>query len=97
MTGKTYLVRVALSGVFAAGLLFAAGKPALAARDWGPSCRERLEADRARIDRDVARHGEHSPQVRRDVERMEATRNWCRSHRADWDHPRFDVGVYLRH
>jgi hypothetical protein len=28
---------------------------------------------------------------------MEATRNWCRSHRADWDHPRFDVGVYLRH
>jgi hypothetical protein len=28
---------------------------------------------------------------------MEATRNWCRNHRAEWDHSRFDIGVYFRH
>ena len=97
MNGARYLVRFVLGGVLAAGLLFAAGKPALADKDWGPSCHSRLEADRARIDRDAARRGENSPQVRRDVDRMEATRAWCRNHHADWDHPRFDIGVYLRH
>jgi hypothetical protein len=96
MTLNRYLIRVALSGIFAAGLLFATGKPALADKDWGPSCRDRLEADRAKIDRDVARHGQNSPQVRHDVDKMEATRSWCRDHHADWDHARFDVGVYIR-
>jgi hypothetical protein len=96
MNTRKYL-HFALNGIFAAGLLFAAGKPALAERDWSPSCRSRLEADRARIDRDAARRGEHSPQVRRDVERMESDRRWCRDHHADWDHDRFDFGLYLRH
>ena len=95
MTTKNNLVRITLSGLFAAGLLLAAGKPASAEKDWGLNCRDRLEAARARIDRDVARHGENSVQVRRDVDRMEDTRRWCRDHHADWDHSRFDVGVYL--
>jgi hypothetical protein len=97
MTGNNHLIRIVLTGVFAAGLLLATGKPASAEKDWGPSCRDRLEAARARIDRDVARHGENSPQVRRDVDRMEDSRRWCRDHRADWDHARFDIGFYIRH
>jgi len=76
-------------------LLLVVGTPARADRDWGKSCHERLEADRARIDKDVARHGEHSRQVDSDVERMENNRRWCRDHKADWDHGRFDVGIYL--
>jgi hypothetical protein len=56
-----------------------------------------LEADRARIDRDSARHGERSSQVGRDVDKLEADRRWCRDHHADWDHSRFDVGIYLKH
>jgi hypothetical protein len=97
MIGTKYLFRVAIGGVLAAGLLFATGKPASGDKDWGPSCRDRLEAARVKVDRDVARHGEKSPQVRRDVEKMEATRRWCREHHADWDHPRFDIGIYLHH
>ena len=96
MTGKNYLIRVALSGLFAVGLLLATGKPASADRDWGPGCRDRMEAARVRIDRDVARHGQNSPQVHHDVDKMEAARSWCRDHHADWDHSRFDVGVYIR-
>lgn len=89
-------VRFAL--VTAAAVLFTlpVGKATFGDRDWSDDCHKRLEADRARIDRDVARHGEHSPQVDHDVARMDNDRQWCRDHRADWDHTRFDVGIYFR-
>lgn len=96
MLGKRIWNGVFLSGVLAGGLLLAAGaSPARA--DTKADCAKRLEADRARIDHDVARHGEHSPQVDHDVARMDATRQWCRDHHAEWDHSRFDVGIYFRH
>ena len=95
MTQKNYLPRVILSVVFAAGLIFATGKPASADKDWGPTCRDRLEAARAKIDHDAERHGKDSPQVRHDVDKMEETRKWCREHHADWDHSRFDTGIYI--
>jgi hypothetical protein len=28
---------------------------------------------------------------------MNATRQWCREHKADWDHEHFDIGIYFRH
>jgi len=96
MSGKNHLFNIVLTGVFAAGLLFATGKPAFAEKDWGPACRDRLESARAKIDHDVARHGENSPQVRHDQGKLEEARSWCRDHKADWDHTRFDIGVYLR-
>ena len=65
--------------------------------DRNDDCHNRLEADRARIDRDAARHGQDSHQVRHDVDRMESDRQWCRDHHADWDHSRLDIGVYIRH
>ena len=88
--------RMALTTALAGGLLLAVGAPARADRDWSKNCRKRLEADRARIDKDAARYGEHSRQVDRDVERMDANRRWFRDHKADWDHGRFDIGVYFR-
>ena len=88
--------RVALTTALAGGLLLAVGAPARADRDWSKSCHDRLEADRARIDKDAARRGEHSPQVDRDIQRMDADRQWCRDHKADWDHNRFDMGIYVR-
>ena len=59
-------------------------------------CEKKLEADRARIDHDAAKHGEHSSQVGRDVDRMDEDRNWCREHKAEWDHSHFDVGIYVK-
>ena len=47
--------------------------------------------------KDSARYGEHSRQVDRDVQRMDDNRKWCRNHKADWDHGRFDIGIYFRH
>jgi hypothetical protein len=87
--------RMALTTALAGGLLLVVGAPARADRDWGKSCHERLEADRARIDKDVAKHGENSRQVDSDVQRMDNNRKWCRDHRADWDHGRFDIGIYI--
>jgi hypothetical protein len=26
---------------------------------------------------------------------MDKSRRWCRDHRADWDHARFDLSFYL--
>ena len=88
--------RMALTTALAGGLLLVAGAPARAERDWRSDCQKRLEADRARIDKDAARHGEHSKQVDSDVARMDGDRNWCRDHKADWDHGRFDIGLYIR-
>jgi hypothetical protein len=86
--------RMALTTALAGGLLLAVGVPVRA--DGRADCQRRLEADRVRIDNDSHRHGEHSRQVDRDVDRMDADRNWCREHKSDWDHDKFDVGIYFR-
>jgi hypothetical protein len=94
MTTRTLWTRMALTTALAGGLLLAIGTPARA--DFREDCRQKLEGDRARIDRDAARHGEHSRQVDHDVQRMDTDRRWCSDHKADWDHDRFDVGIYIR-
>jgi hypothetical protein len=96
MVAKHIWNSMLMSTVLAAGLLMAASG-ARAERDWKEGCRQRLESDRAKIDRDAARFGEHSRQVDRDVAKMDATRQWCANHHAEWDHTRFDVGIYFRH
>jgi hypothetical protein len=87
--------RMMMTSVLAGGLLLAFGGTARADRDWKEDCSRRLEADRARIDRDASRHGENSRQVSNDVAKMDGDRQWCRDHKADWDHNRFDVGIYF--
>jgi hypothetical protein len=89
---KKQVIHIALGSILAVGFALSAGPAAS-----GDECSRRLEADRARIDRDAAKHGEHSHQVDRDVARMDDDRAWCRDHHADWDHTRFDVGIYFRH
>ena len=87
--------RLILTSALAGGMLFAVGSTARADRDWRDDCSRRLEADRSKIDRDASRFGNESRQVSRDVARMESDRQWCRDHKADWDHDRFDIGIYL--
>jgi hypothetical protein len=93
---RTLWTRMAVITVLAVGLLLAVGVPASADRDWREDCRKKLEADRVRIDKDAAKHGEHSRQLDNDVKRMDNDRRWCRDHKADWDHDRFDIGIYFR-
>lgn len=88
--------RIALSTALAGGLLLAMGTPARADRDYREDCKRKLDADRSRIDRDAGKHGEHSRQVDNDVSRMDTDRSWCRDHKADWDHDRFDIGIYFK-
>src|SRR5271154_3728739 len=96
MVTKKIWSRLALGTALATGLVFAASIPASGSHDYGHACQQRLEADRARIDPDAHRYGEHSRQVDHDVAKMDETRQWCRDHKADWDHSRFDVGIYFR-
>jgi hypothetical protein len=91
---RTRWTQMALTTALAGGLLLAVGTPVRA--DSRADCRQKLEADRARTDKDSARHGEHSQQVDRDVQRLDADRRWCSDHKVDWDHDRFDVGIYIR-
>ena len=91
---KKQIVRIALGCAFTLALTLSTGH--ITFGDPASDCRARLEADRARIDRDAARHGEQSRQVDKDVARMDEDRNWCRDHKADWDHDRFDVGIYFK-
>ncbi len=92
---KKQIVRLALGSALAFAFSLPVGQVTLA--NPNDDCHRRLEADRARIDRDAAKHGERSPQVDRDVARMDSDRQWCRDHHADWDHDRFDVGIYFKH
>lgn len=97
MLGKQLLSRIILTTVLSGGLILAcAAVPARADRDWSDDCHKRLEAEKARLDRDVAHFGEHSPKVGHDRARLEDARRWCRDHHADWDHNVFDVGIYLK-
>jgi hypothetical protein len=80
-----------------AGILLMVSGAARADQDYRSGCNRRLEADRARIDHDAARFGDHSRTVDRDVAKMDSDRQWCKDHHADWDHTRFDVGIYFRH
>ena len=95
MTDKKVWSRLVLSTALAGGLMLAMGTTARD-RDYKDDCNRRLEADRARIDHDASRYGEKSRQVDRDVAKMDQDRNWCKDHKADWDHDRFDVGIYFR-
>lgn len=73
------------------------GQAAFGAPDEPADCHHRLERDKARIDQDAAKYGDHSRRVDKDVDKLEADRQWCRDHHADWDHSLFDVGIYIRH
>ena len=96
MTDKKVWSRLLLSTALAGGLMLAMGTTARADRDYKEDCHRRLEADRARIDRDSSRFGEHTRVVDRDVAKMDQDRKWCKERKADWDHDRFDVGIYFR-
>jgi hypothetical protein len=87
--------RIALTTAMGAGLIFAFGTPARADHDYSGDCRDKLNADKAKIDHDAARHGNDSPQVSHDVAKMDSDRQWCRDHKADWDHSTFDIGIYV--
>jgi hypothetical protein len=91
---KTQIVRFVLGSALGIAFTLAAGQATFA--DTRADCQRRLEADRAKIDNDSARRGEHSRQVDKDVARMDSDRSWCRNHHADWDHSRFDVGIYFK-
>jgi hypothetical protein len=91
---KAY-TRIILAGALAFGLTLPLSSVARA--DTAADCHNRLQADKARIDREAARHGNDSPQVRHAVDKMESDRAWCRDHHADWDHSLFDVGIYVHH
>src|SRR5580693_513082 len=87
---KNQITRIALGSILAAAFTLSAATVTFG--DIRADCERRLEADRARIDNDAAKHGEHSRQVDKDVARLETDRQWCRDHHADWDHAKFDVG-----
>jgi hypothetical protein len=97
MNATKLWTRIALTTALAGGLVLAIGSPIRADHDYTPDCRNRLNADKARIDHDAARHGNDSPQVHHDIDKMDQDRQWCRDHHADWDHSSFDIGIYIKH
>jgi len=93
---NTHFIRYALFGALAIGLTLPMAT-ASRADDFKEQCHERLRAQKDKIDRDAAKYGEHSDKVASDVNKLERERQWCRDHKADWDHNLFDVGIYIHH
>jgi len=90
-----HIIRYALMGALAVGMTLPVVSTARA--DVNSDCRARLQAQKDKIDRDAAKYGEHSAKVDHDVAKLDQERQWCRDHKADWDHNLFDVGIYVRH
>lgn len=88
-------LRFTLAAALALGLSLPLCASARADHDWRDECHQRLEHAKEKVDRDAARHGNDSPQVRHDLDRLDQERHWCREHHADWDHNEFDVGIYV--
>ena len=93
----TPFIRYITLGALAVGLTLPMAGTARADHDSREECRERLQAQKAKIDRDRDKYGEHSAKVEHDVGKLEQERQWCRGHKADWDHNFFDVGIYVHH
>ena len=94
MKGK--IARVTLGLALAVTFTLPAAQMAFADHDYKDDCYRRIEADKARVDDAAAKHGEHSRQVDRAVDKLQADKEWCRDHHADWDH-KFDIGIYVHH
>jgi hypothetical protein len=90
-------IRYILMGALTVGLTLPLCGTARADHDYRDECRSRLQAQKDKIDRDAAKYGEHSAKVDHDVAKLEQERQWCRDHKAEWDHNLFDVGIYLHH
>jgi hypothetical protein len=94
MKGK--IARVTLGLALAMSFMLPAAQMTFADhdRDFKEDCHRRIESDRARVDREAAKHGEHSRQVDRAVDKLQSDKQWCRDHKADYDH-KFDIGIYV--
>lgn len=94
MKGK--IARVTFGLALAATFMLPAATMTFADHDYKDECHRRIEADRAKVDDAAAKHGEHSRQVDRAVDKLQADKQWCRDHHADYDH-KFDIGIYVHH
>lgn len=90
------MIRTVIGAALLLGLTMPVGIATAADPDAGAACHQKLQDARARIDRDAARYGRDSHQVDKDRVRMDQARQWCRDHKADWDHNTFDVGIYFK-
>ena len=87
MAHKNFLGRALLTCTMAGGLLLAVGSvPVGAARNDDEDCQNRISKAQADVDRDSNRHGQGRHQVKDDLKRLDAAREWCAKHHADWDH-----------
>lgn len=84
---KNLLGRVLVTCTVAGSLLLAVGSsPLRAATKEDDDCRARIVKAQAEVDKDASKHGEGSHQVRNDLKKLDAERDWCAKHHADWDH-----------
>jgi hypothetical protein len=73
----------------ASGLLLAVATILLVlARSDHEDCQNRVSKAQADLARDASRHGQGGRQVRDDLNRLDAARQRCAKHHADWDHSR---------
>lgn len=90
------IMRAVIGTALLLGLTMPIGIATSADPDAGQARHQKLQDAKERIDHDAARYGRDSRQVDKDRARMDQARQWCRDHKADWDHNTFDVGVYFR-
>lgn len=87
MRRRNIIGRALVTCTLAGGLLMAvATTPIHAARNDDEDCQNRVAKAQADVDKDAAKHGQGSHQVADDLKKLDAAREWCAKHHADWDH-----------
>lgn len=88
MLAKNIVTRALLTCTLAGGLLIAVGTTPIRAANDDQGCQDRVAKAQAEVDKDAAKHGQGSHQVRTDLKKLDSEREWCAKHHADWDHAR---------
>jgi hypothetical protein len=87
MVHKNFLGRALVTCGLAGGLFLAVGSiPTGAAKNDDGECQNKISKAQADVDKNAAQHGQGSHQVRDDLKKLDAAREWCAKHHADWDH-----------
>jgi hypothetical protein len=84
------IARGLLTCAMTGGLLLALGtslmQAANNANNEDQECQNRVSKAQLDVDKAAPQHGQGSHQVATELKKLDAAREWCAKHHADWDH-----------
>ena len=92
---KIKIAKLLLGSALAVGLTLPVGTATFADHDWGNDCHQRLSATAPGLTGTYSGVGNIAAKSIAIVTAWNRTGTGAENHHADWDHSRFDFGIYI--